>query len=132
LLYAHYLLKKSFQQRIDSNLCIFLDEIQDPGNLGTIIRICDWFGIEQLFCSPKTADLFNPKVIQSSMGSFCRVKCYGSLQLNLLLNLPANWKYRFLAHSSMAKIFMSKNFPPRALLVMGNEGNGISPEIEKN
>ncbi|MDO8953081.1 MAG: TrmH family RNA methyltransferase, partial [Draconibacterium sp.] len=62
--------------RIDSNMSIYLDEIQVPGNLGTIILICDWFGIVLLFCSPKTADLFNPKVIQSSMGSFCRVEVF--------------------------------------------------------
>ena len=70
--------QKELPETIDSDLCIFLDEIQDPGNLGTIIRICDWFGIEHLFCSPETADLYNPKVIQSTMGSFCRVNVYYS------------------------------------------------------
>ena len=115
--------------RIDSNMSIYLDEIQDPGNLGTIIRICDWFGIELLFCSPKTADLFNPKVIQASMGSFCRVEvCYTPFvpvaALAGILGIPV-----FGAFLNGENIYEQK-FPPRALLVMGNEGNGISVEIE--
>ena len=61
-------------ENLNSGLYIFLDDIQDPGNLGTIIRICDWFGVEHLFCSENTADVYNPKVIQASMGSFARVK----------------------------------------------------------
>src|SRR5690606_28646464 len=67
---------KETPKKFKTDFCIYLDDIQDPGNLGTIIRICDWFGMNQLFCSPKTADLFNPKVIQASMGSFCRVEVF--------------------------------------------------------
>ena len=59
--------------KLENNLSIYLDDIQDPGNLGTIIRLCDWIQIEYLFCSPNTVDMFNPKVIQASMGSFSRV-----------------------------------------------------------
>lgn len=63
------------------NITLALDAIQDPGNLGTIIRIADWFGIKQIICSPECADLYNPKVIQSTMGSIARVKvCYGDLE----------------------------------------------------
>ena len=121
--------EKKLPERIDSDLSIYLDEIQDPGNLGTIIRICDWFGIEQLYCSPKTADLFNPKVIQASMGSFCRVEvCYTPFEPVVVLagkmGIPI-----FGAFLHGENIYEQK-LPSRALLVMGNEGNGISAEIE--
>ena len=113
-------------ENLDS-LSLFLDEIQDPGNLGTIIRICDWFGIKQLFCSPGCADLFNPKVIQATMGSFCRVKVWNTEFL------PVNQ----LARKSGSKItgafldgenIFTEKLPEKLLLVMGNEGNGISAE----
>lgn len=121
--------EKELPEKIDSNLNIYLDEIQDPGNLGTIIRICDWFGIEHLFCSPKTADLFNPKVIQASMGSFCRVEvCYTPFvpvaELAGKLGIPV-----FGAFLNGENIYEQK-LPPRAVLVMGNEGNGICADIE--
>jgi RNA methyltransferase, TrmH family len=121
--------KKVLPERIDSNLYIYLDEIQDPGNLGTILRICDWFGIELLFCSPKTADLFNPKVIQASMGSFCRVEvCYTSFEPVFLLarKLGIPVLGAFLDGENIYE----QKLPPRALLVVGNEGNGISAVIE--
>lgn len=117
-------------EKIDSDLSIYLDEIQDPGNLGTIIRICDWFGINQLFCSPKTADVFNPKVIQSSMGSFCRVDVF----YTIFEPLSA------LAHQSGISVMgaflegdniYEQQLPSKLFLVMGNEGNGISSEIER-
>ncbi len=118
-------LPKSLQE----NLSIYLDDIQDPGNLGTIIRVCDWFNIGNLFCSPNTVDFYNPKVIQASMGSFSRV----------------NWiKTNFdqvekLAAISGAPIFgafiegeniYTTVLPRKAILVMGNEGNGIRKEQE--
>jgi RNA methyltransferase, TrmH family len=120
---------KALPEKPDAGLWVYLDEIQDPGNLGTIIRICDWFGIEILFCSPKTADLFNPKVIQASMGSFCRVVLLYTpfdpvAKLAVSLGVPI-----FGAFLEGANIYTQK-LPPQALLVMGNEGNGISPEIE--
>ncbi|HSO86023.1 MAG TPA: RNA methyltransferase [Draconibacterium sp.] len=120
---------KELPENIDSNLWIYLDEIQDPGNLGTIIRICDWFGIDHLFCSPKTADLFNPKVIQSSMGSFCRVNVWYTpfepvSALANKLEIPV-----YGAFLNGENIYEQK-LPQRALLVLGNEGNGICPEIE--
>ena len=66
-------MQKDYPNEISNNLSIYLDDIQDPGNLGTILRICDWFKIENLFCSLNTVDFYNPKVIQASMGSFSRV-----------------------------------------------------------
>ena len=112
-----------------NDLAVYLDGIQDPGNLGTIIRICDWFGIRQLLCSLDTADEYNPKVIQASMGSFCRVK------VQKILFQDASE----LAKKSAATVFgtylngnniYTEQLPKKALLVMGNEGNGIRAEFE--
>lgn len=122
--------EKELPIKIDSDLGIFLDEIQDPGNLGTIIRICDWFGIEHLFCSPKTADLFNPKVIQSSMGSFCRVNVWYTA-FEPVVELASKSEMNILGAFLDGENIYRQNFSTRILLVMGNEGNGISPEIEK-
>ncbi len=122
--------EKELPIKIDSELGIFLDEIQDPGNLGTIIRICDWFGIEHLFCSPKTADLFNPKVIQSSMGSFCRVNVWYTA-FEPVVELASKSEMNILGAFLDGENIYRQNFSTRILLVMGNEGNGISPEIEK-
>ena len=121
--------EKELPERIDSNLSIYLDEIQDPGNLGTIIRICDWFGIELLFCSPKTADLFNPKVIQASMGSFCRVKVWHT-DFEPVAQVAHKSGLSILGAFLNGENIYEQQLPPRVLLVMGNEGNGISAEIE--
>jgi RNA methyltransferase, TrmH family len=122
--------EKELPTKIDSDLSIFLDEIQDPGNLGTIIRICDWFGIEHLFCSPKTADLYNPKVIQSSMGSFCRVNVWPTA-FEPVIELASKSEMKILGAFLDGENIYKQYFSSRILLVMGNEGNGISPEIEK-
>ena len=121
---------KTLPEKLDKKLKIYLDDIQDPGNLGTIIRICDWFGIDQLFCSVNTVDLFNPKVIQASIGSFCRVNVYYSTfeQVAVLANNSATPIYGALLAGE--NIYTQK-LPENALLVMGNEGNGINSEIEK-
>jgi len=105
---------------------IILDGIQDPGNLGTIIRLADWFGFEQIVCSNDTADFYNPKVIQASMGSFTRVNiAYVDLE-------------DFLKNSSNENIgtdmdgenVFEWNFPEKFNLILGNEGNGMRPETE--
>jgi TrmH family RNA methyltransferase len=120
---------KGFPDKISQSLWIYLDEIQDPGNLGTIIRICDWFGIEHLFCSPKTADLFNPKVIQSSMGSFCRVNVWYT-PFEPVSALANKLEMPILGAFVDGENIYTQKLPQKALLVMGNEGNGIRPEIE--
>lgn len=106
---------------------LILDDIRDPGNLGTIIRTADWFGIQQILCSPDTVEYTNPKVIQASMGSFLRVAVF-------YRNLP---EYLREVHGKRP-IFGSfmdgedvKNVPfsPQDILVIGNEGRGISEEI---
>jgi len=120
---------KTLPDKIDSNLSIYLDDIQDPGNLGTIIRICDWFGIEHLFCSLKTADLFNPKVIQASMGSFCRVEVFYT-PFESVSQLATKWEVPIYGAFLEGENIYEQKLPTKALLVMGNEGNGISAEIE--
>lgn len=111
------------------NLSVYLDDIQDPGNLGTIIRICDWFGIENLFCSPNSADLYNPKVIQATMGSYCRVEVFRT-EFAPLNEIAKKTKTPILGTFTNGENIYKKILPKRALLVFGNEGNGINPAIE--
>lgn len=108
-------------------LSLFLDGIQDPGNMGTIIRTADWFGISQVFCSPATADIFNPKVIQASMGSFIRVSIRYLLLDALLNQLPVK-PMVYGASLDGANLFHEPLIKP-ALLIIGNESKGISPEL---
>jgi TrmH family RNA methyltransferase len=116
-------------EKIDTDLLVYLDDIQDPGNLGTIIRICDWFEIKYLFCSLKTADLYNPKVIQASMGSFCRVEvCYTHFEP--IARLASKSGVPIYGAFLDGKNIYEQKLPQKALLVLGNEGNGISAEIE--
>lgn len=102
-----------------------LDDINDPGNLGTIIRLCDWFGVSQLICSKKTVDCYNQKVVQASMGSLTRVKIiYHDLKEFIQTsNLPT-----FIADMNGKNVYQSK-LPKQAILIMGNEANGISENI---
>jgi TrmH family RNA methyltransferase len=108
-------------------LIIALDDIRDPGNLGTIIRLCDWFGIQQIVCSNNTVDVYNPKVIQASMGSIARVNI-------TYTDLP-----KFLKESNQViygtfmdgKNVYQEKLLSNGILVLGNEANGISTEIEK-
>ncbi|WP_288308687.1 RNA methyltransferase [uncultured Prevotella sp.] len=108
----------------DSSLYIALDGVQDPGNLGTIIRVADWFGITKIFCSRNTADVYNPKVVQATMGSIARVRVeYCDLQV-LFDSLPTGYPVygTFLDGEDIYK----KSLTPNGIIVMGNEGNGIS------
>jgi RNA methyltransferase, TrmH family len=107
-----------------SGASFYLDGIQDPGNLGTIIRICDWFGMEYLFCSTDTADVFNPKVIQASMGSFCRIKVVYTVFENLA-ELAKKFNVPVLGTFMDGESIYSIELPSGALIVLGNEGSGI-------
>lgn len=112
---------------IDSGLILALDNIRDPGNLGTILRLCDWFGIQQIICSKETVDIYNPKVVQATMGSIARVNVnYVDLK-SFLVNtkLPV-----FGTFMSGDNIYQSV-LPQNGIIIMGNEANGISEEIEK-
>ena len=110
-----------------SKLNLALDGVQDPGNLGTIIRIADWFGIENIYCSQDTADVYNPKVVQATMGSIARVKVeYGDL-LQLVDSLPEDIPvYGTLLDGDN---IYQKKLENRGFIVMGNEGKGISPAL---
>ena len=121
---AIFEIPRQFESTSDG-LIVALDAIRDPGNLGTIIRLCDWFGVSQLLCSLDTVDCFNPKVVQSTMGSIAR------LPINYV-DLP-----EYLGKSTLpiyggvlgGKDVYSEKFPKNAILVIGNESNGISKEI---
>ncbi len=109
------------------NLVLILDNIQDPGNLGTIIRTADWFGIKDVICSPETADIYNPKVIQATMGSFARVKVYYNDPRSVLQRLPQGTPV--LGATLQGKSIHKTNLPSRGILITGNESKGISKEL---
>ena len=111
-----------------NGLMLALDEVQDPGNLGTIIRLCDWFGIEHLICSSGTVDCFNPKVVQATMGSIGRVKVFYT-DLPELLKRAKNELPVFGAFLEGENIY-KENLVPQGIIVMGNEAKGISAEVE--
>lgn len=110
-----------------SGLVVALDEIQDPGNLGTIIRMCDWFGVKQLLCSTGTVDCYNPKVVQATMGSISRVNInYVSLPDVLK---EAQGKIEIYGAFLEGDVVYSQQLK-EGIIIMGNEANGVSPEIE--
>ena len=116
-----------FNKVVDNHLVLALDGVQDPGNLGTIIRIADWFGIENIFCSHETADCWNPKVVQATMGSIARVKLH-YLNLNDLIDqLPAD--YPIYATLLDGYNIYEQELSHHGMIVMGNEGKGISPQL---
>ena len=109
------------------NLALALDGIQDPGNLGTIIRTCDWFGVHDIICSQDTADCYNPKVVQATMGSISRVNLIYINLPQMLDNLPADFPVygTFLDGRNIYEEPLSQE----GLIIMGNEGNGISDAV---
>ena len=107
---------------------VALDDIRDPGNLGTIIRLCDWFGIEQLVCSNKTVDCYNPKVIQATMGSLTRVQI---LYTDLKQYLAGKNSLVYGAFMDGDNVYKSE-LKTKGILVLGNEANGISPNVEEH
>lgn len=116
-------------QQLKSKLSLALDDVQDPGNLGTIIRIADWFGVEDIFCSEFCADAFGPKTVQATMGALARVNIH-YLNLNsFLAALPADMPVygTFMDGENIYSEKISAN----GIIVMGNEGNGISATIEE-
>ncbi|MDQ7917585.1 RNA methyltransferase [Mesonia sp. MT50] len=107
------------------NLVVALDGVRDPGNLGTIIRLCDWFGVKQLLCSKDTVDCYNEKVVQATMGSLTRVNiAYADLYETLKeTDLPV-----FATFMDGESVYKT-SFPSSGILVLGNEANGISSSI---
>lgn len=110
----------------NKGLILVLDDINDPGNLGTIIRLCDWFGITTLVCSNETVDCYNQKVVQSSMGSLTRLDIK---YLNLKEYLSNTELPTFIADMDGENVY-KKELPKEAVLIMGNEANGVSDEIK--
>ncbi len=111
----------------DKDIQLVLDGIQDPGNLGTIIRLADWFGIEQVICSEDTVDIYNPKVIMATMGSFTRVNV---VYTNLTEYLSKTENVNIGTDMKGENIYSFKR-PQKMNLILGNEGNGMRPETEQ-
>jgi len=107
-------------------LVLALDGIQDPGNLGTMIRLADWFGIEHVVCSPDTADVFGPKAVQATMGALTRVKIHYTSLEDFLIKQNAPLYGAFLDGNSIYEEQLSSN----GIIIIGNEGNGIRPSVE--
>ena len=115
------------KQLENTGLILALDAINDPGNLGTIIRLCDWFGISQLICSKDTVDCYNQKVVQASMGSLTRISIhYTDLEDYVsTTNLPT-----FIANMDGENIYKTI-LPKEGIIILGNEANGVSKEVKK-
>jgi TrmH family RNA methyltransferase len=113
----------------NSSLSLALDGVQDPGNLGTIIRIADWFGIDTIYCSEDTADAFSPKVVQATMGSLAHVHIIYTDLLQLFEALPPSYPvYGTLLDGDD---IYQQPLTPHGIIVMGNEGNGISEAVRQ-
>lgn len=113
---------------VDPNqLSLMLDGVQDPGNLGTIIRIADWFGINDVYCSLDTADVFNPKVVQATMGSIARVRVHYADLPELLSHLPED--YPIYGTLLDGENIYETRLQPHGAIIMGNEGKGLSTAI---
>lgn len=113
----------------ERELCLALDNVQDPGNIGTIIRIADWFGIENIYCSNGCVDIYNPKTVQATMGAIGRVKVHYT-------NLPefiSSLKDKAPVYGTFldGEEIYSRQLSDNGLIIMGNEGNGISKECEE-
>lgn len=108
----------------NANLVLVLDGIQDPGNLGTIVRLADWFGIEHIVCSPDSADVYNPKTVQATMGALVHVKVHYTDLAGFLAGHSAPVYGTFLDGENL----YSKELSKAGILIMGSEGSGIRPE----
>ncbi len=115
---------------IKNSLSLLLDDIQDPGNLGTIIRIADWFGIKQIFCSPNTVDVYNPKVIQATMGAIARVNVVYTPLLPLIKTYHHADFPIYGTFLNGENIYQSQ-LQNKGFIVMGNEGKGVSDAISQ-
>ena len=111
----------------NSNI-VALEEINDPGNLGTIIRLCDWFGIKNIICSHNSVDCYNPKVVQSSMGSISRV----SISYMEFDNLISSVSYNTVAADLNGKSLKEHIFSKNQIIFFGNESNGFSQKVSSN
>lgn len=121
----HYRLKTA---ELRNRLTLALDEVQNPGNVGTIIRLADWFGITDILCSEGTADCFNPKVVQATMGAILRVRVHYLPLAPLLAEAAAGGIPVYGTFLEGENIYESK-LAPTGIVVMGNEGRGVTPAV---
>jgi TrmH family RNA methyltransferase len=112
----------------ENNLVFCLEDIQDPGNLGTIVRLADWFGMKDIICSPSTADIYNPKVVQATMGAICRVRVHYT-PLRPFLELQNNWQQPVFGAFLDGENIYRSSLPSHGIITLGNEGKGISDEL---
>lgn len=111
--------------KVESGFQLVLDDVRDPGNLGTLIRLCDWYGIKNLICSKETVDCFNPKVVQATMGSLTRVNLIYTDLPDYLAEQELPIYAAFMDSESVYK----EKLPQDAILILGNEANGISDAV---
>lgn len=117
--------KRSTQEVVQSGFELALDSVQDPGNMGTILRLADWFGIERIVCSRETVDCFNPKVVQASMGAIFRIQVI----YTDLLSYLSDSKQPVYGALLNGENYRSVSYNQEGILLMGNEGNGISEQL---
>lgn len=113
---------------IATRLTIALDGVQNPGNLGTIIRLADWFGVEDVICSKECADIYNPKVVQATMGALLRVRVHYVDNLSKVLHSAASYGIPIYGTLLDGNNIYSEKLSTRGVIVMGNEGRGLSDE----
>lgn len=114
-------------EEIKGGLSLALDGVQDPGNMGTIIRVAEWFGVRHIFCSKNTVDVYNPKVVQATMGAIAQVKVHYVILPYLLEELGTD-KFPIYGAFQEGTPVYQETLAHQGILVLGNEGNGISPE----
>lgn len=121
----------AFDKRsLKGKLTLVLDDIKDPGNLGTIIRIADWFGIESILCSNESADAYNPKVVQATMGSIARIKLHYMDVVTLLKDIGANRELPVYGALLEGEDIYKEKLVEEGLIVIGNESRGISDSVK--
>lgn len=123
--------ENKFLEAEQNEFVLVLDDIRDPGNLGTILRIADWYGIKKVICSENTVDFYNPKVIAASMGSFTRISAYYSNISNYFENTKITISSEIIGTFLNSQNVHRFEFPTQGYIVLGNESNGISAEVEQ-
>lgn len=118
-------------REISGGLSLFLEDIRDPGNLGTIMRTADWFGIHYIFCTRESVDVFNPKVVQSTMGALCRVKVYYIEVSALLQEIRKFESFPLIGTVMDGDNIYTCDLPTRGMIILGNESKGISVSLRK-
>ncbi|OFX83153.1 MAG: hypothetical protein A2W99_13025 [Bacteroidetes bacterium GWF2_33_16] len=115
---------------ISQKLCLLLDDINDPGNLGTIIRIADWFGIQDIFCTPTSVGLYNPKVVQSTMGAICRVRVH-YVEFESLINSVKDYPdFSIYGTFLEGNTIYNEPLAKKGFIILGSESHGISDKLK--